>query len=209
MVAIKYFTLALSYALTATALTHNRHSKRDLTTVVDDLAALGADLGELDAAVTKYTGGLILALPVTAAELKASATILKTTIDVQQSANFSDADSTTIALTLAGLEPNITGTLADITAKVCLHLSPTRDSRTSFTYQMNRHSCSLLSSQQPEFAASLLSPIVLLDLKTLKAQTDALVSAIESKVTATFAGLIATGSQAIDAAYDSAIAAYE
>lgn len=53
-----------------------------------------------------------------------------------------------------------------------------------------------------------MSPVVLLDLKILKAHTDDLISAITAKVTPDQAGLLELGKGIISGAFDAAIAVY-
>lgn len=63
--------------------------------------------------------------------------------------------------------------------------------------------------QYAEFKKTLESPIVLLDLKILKAHTDDLVAALTEKVTVANAGFLGLGQSIIDKAFDSAIVVYE
>lgn len=64
------------------------------------------------------------------------------------------------------------------------------------------------SAQYPAFKKTLESPIVLLDLKVLKAHTDDLINAVTVKVTPDNAGLLGFGKGIIDQAFDGAIAVY-
>lgn len=63
--------------------------------------------------------------------------------------------------------------------------------------------------QYEVFKLTLESPIVLLDLKTLKAHTDDLIDGVTAKVVPASAGLLGLGKGIIDQAFDDAIAVYQ
>jgi hypothetical protein len=59
------------------------------------------------------------------------------------------------------------------------------------------------------FRKTLEAPIVLLDLKVLKAHTDDLIGALEEKVTSNWTDYLSIGQSIIDQAFDDAITVYE
>jgi hypothetical protein len=59
------------------------------------------------------------------------------------------------------------------------------------------------------FRKTLEAPIVLLDLKALKAHTDDLIGALEEKVTSNWTDYLSIGQSIIDQAFDDAITVYE
>lgn len=61
----------------------------------------------------------------------------------------------------------------------------------------------------PLFKKTLEAPIVLLDLKILKAHTDSLIDAVTDKVVPASAGILGLGKGIIDEAFDAAIAVYQ
>jgi hypothetical protein len=64
-------------------------------------------------------------------------------------------------------------------------------------------------SQQPLFKKALIAPVVLLNLKVLKAHTDDFISALTTKVTSNLAGVLTIGATILDSAFDAAIAVFE
>ncbi|KAF2119251.1 hydrophobic surface binding protein A-domain-containing protein [Lophiotrema nucula] len=146
------------------------------------LDVLNASVIELTAAVNKFDGTLLGVLPqslaVIGAETKLDATIVKLTILSKQTAPLTADESESVVTTLASL------------------LTPIQTSLTAIT------------DKYPEFKKTLESPIVLLDLKTLKAHTDDLITALTPKVTSDWAGFLTLGQGVLDSAFDAAIAVY-
>ncbi|KAF2655117.1 hypothetical protein K491DRAFT_436722 [Lophiostoma macrostomum CBS 122681] len=173
-------TLALPYD---TPHLQKRASTDLANETLSEIAALSSAVTDLTDAVNAFDGSLLTVIPqslaVITAETKLDATILKATWIVKQSANFTDAESSSIVSALANLITPIQGSLTALTDK----------------YET--------------FKQTLESPIVLLDLKILKAHTDDLIDAVTAKVTETNAGLLGLGTGVIDQAFDAAITVYE
>ena len=96
------------------------HVKRDAAAVVDAVNTIGTSLVTLNTTVTGYSGGLGSELTALKIELESSQLVrdLKDAISTtQQSANFTDAESGTVATALVTLEPQILSALTNIASK--------------------------------------------------------------------------------------------
>ncbi|KAJ4298964.1 hypothetical protein N0V90_004208 [Kalmusia sp. IMI 367209] len=151
--------------------------------ILTQISTLNSSLTSLTTAVTAFDGTLLHLLPqslaVISAETALDAATLKTTFIAKQSGNFTEAESNSVVGALAGL------------------IAPIQTSLTALT------------TKYPVFKKTLESPIVLLDLKVLKAHTDDLIAAVTEKVVPASAGLLGLGKGIIDKAFDDAIAVYE
>ncbi|KAF2014356.1 hypothetical protein BU24DRAFT_410107 [Aaosphaeria arxii CBS 175.79] len=151
--------------------------------VLTQISALNEALGGLTTAVNNFDGTLLGVLPqslaVIGAETKLDATTVKTTLIVNRSSNFTDAESQEVVGALAGL------------------IGPIQTS------------LDVLKAKYPLFKKTLESPIVLLDLKILKKHTDQLIDAVTKKVTEPNVGLLGLGKGIIDQAFDDAINVYK
>ncbi|KAF1843159.1 uncharacterized protein K460DRAFT_356924 [Cucurbitaria berberidis CBS 394.84] len=151
--------------------------------VLETINELNTAVAGLTTAVTNFDGSFLGLLPqalaVVGAETKLDVTILKATHITKQSSNFTAAESSQIVQTLAG------------------EIGPIQTSLDT------------LKTKYPAFKKTLLSPIVLFDLKVLKKHTHDLISALTEKVTPDNAGLLGIGATILDQAFDSAIAVYK
>ncbi|KAF1972644.1 hypothetical protein BU23DRAFT_568852 [Bimuria novae-zelandiae CBS 107.79] len=151
--------------------------------IIEQISTINASLISLTTAVNTFDGTLLHVLPqslgVITAETSLDAAILKTTFTTKHSGNFTETESNSVVGTLAGL------------------IAPIQTSLTA------------LSGKYKVFKKTLESPIVLLDLKILKAHTDDLIDAVTAKVVPASAGLLGLGKSIIDAAFDDVIAVYQ
>ncbi|KAF2438039.1 hypothetical protein P171DRAFT_491336 [Karstenula rhodostoma CBS 690.94] len=107
------------------------------------------------------------------------AALLKTTFITKKSGNFPQTESNSVVGGLAGL------------------IAPIQTSLTA------------LSARYEVFKRTLELPIVLFDLKILKAYTDDLIDAVTAKVVPESARLLGLGNGIIDTAFDDVIAVYK
>ncbi|KAJ4349638.1 uncharacterized protein N0V89_008255 [Didymosphaeria variabile] len=163
------------------------HAPRDAPSlapqVIEQIGVLNSSLTSLTTAVNAFDGTLLHVIPqslaVITTETSLDANTLKTAFITKQSGNFTETESNNVVAGLAGL------------------ITPIQTSLTA------------LSAKYETFKKTLESPIVLLDLKVLKAHTDDLVDAVTQKVVPASAGLLGLGKGVIDTAFDNAIAVYE
>ncbi|KAK7184033.1 hypothetical protein DPSP01_010486 [Paraphaeosphaeria sporulosa] len=151
--------------------------------VLEQIATLNSSLTSLTTAVNAFDGTLLHVIPqslaVITAETALDAATLKTTFITKSSGNFTQTESNSVVAGLANL------------------IAPIQTSLTA------------LSAKYEVFKKTLESPIVLLDLKILKAHTDDLIDAVTAKVVPASAGLLGFGKGIIDKAFDDAIAVYQ
>ncbi|KAH7402613.1 hydrophobic surface binding protein A-domain-containing protein [Pyrenochaeta sp. MPI-SDFR-AT-0127] len=151
--------------------------------LLETIKDLNTAVTDLTAAVNKFDGSLLGLLPqalaVVAAEAKVDVTILKATHITSKSSSFTAEQSLEIVLTLASQIEPISASLNALKAKY------------------------------PVFKKTFTAPIVLLDLKILKAHTGDLISALKEKVTPDNAGLLDLGTTILNQAFDDAIAVYQ
>ncbi|PYI04102.1 antigenic cell wall galactomanno protein [Aspergillus sclerotiicarbonarius CBS 121057] len=160
--------------------------KRDASGVVSAVNTISTQLITLNSTVSGYPGGIegtLSALQIQAETIQLEFD-LKTAISVtRQSANFTDAESQTVAEAFVTLEPQIASTLANIVSK------------------------------KPDFDDGLLgiaslSFLVKFDLQELSSLSSALGSAVQAKLSGTYAELAPLVLNEISSAFKSAIAAY-
>ncbi|KAK1147205.1 hypothetical protein N8T08_001944 [Aspergillus melleus] len=151
---------------------------RDASAVKTDLAKIATDLDTLTTAVNDFTGGLTAALAIQTKEQAVENDIDKATTDTNAASAFTGAESSAITTALLGLEPNIDSSLGALVSKKSLFVSAGVDS------------------------------VVQLDLQNLKTKTDTLSTALQKKVTAADKATIASKTVELDAAFESALAAF-
>ncbi|PLB51329.1 hypothetical protein P170DRAFT_509323 [Aspergillus steynii IBT 23096] len=151
---------------------------RDASAVQSDLAKIATDLRTLTTAVNGYTGGLTAALQIQTKESAVEDDINKAITDTNAASAFTASESSAITAALVGLEPDIDSSLTALVSKKSLFVS-----------------------------AGVVS-IVQLDLNNLKTKTDSLSTALQNKATSTDKATIKSKTAELDAAFDSAIAAY-
>ncbi|KAF2678989.1 hypothetical protein K458DRAFT_394398 [Lentithecium fluviatile CBS 122367] len=151
--------------------------------VLEQINELNSSVAKLTTAVNNFDGSLLGLLPqslaVITAETKLDATILKTTAISKQSSNFTKSESQAILGALGGTIAPIQGSLT------------------------------ALKNKYPVFKKRLQAPIVLLDLKVLKAHTGDLIAALGEKFDEDTAGYLGLGQSVINQAFDDAIAVYQ
>ncbi|KAH8599080.1 hydrophobic surface binding protein A-domain-containing protein [Bisporella sp. PMI_857] len=156
---------------------------RSAPQVLDTIDELSTAVTDLTTAVNNFDGSLLGLIPQSLAIVKASTTldvtILKATFLTSQSANFTSEESTQIVLKLAGQIGPIQASLEALKAK------------------------------QPLFKQALIAPVVLLNLKVLKAHTGDFITALTAKVTPQLAGLLGIGATILNQAFDAAITVFE
>lgn len=90
--------------------------------VVEQIGVLNSSLAELTAAVNAFNGSLLNVIPqslaVITAETSLDAATLKTTAITKLSSNFTEAESTSVVIGLAGLISPIQASLSALTGKV-------------------------------------------------------------------------------------------
>ncbi|KUL86490.1 hypothetical protein ZTR_04259 [Talaromyces verruculosus] len=146
--------------------------------VLTDLQTVYSKVQTLDSDITSWNGQLLTALPLLT-DVNTLETDIKTaTTDTNNSAAFGDADSASIASETQSLSTLIVTTLDDLVA------------------------------QASKVAAVGLTGTVESSLEDLKTLSDGLITAIESKIEASYLPTATSVAAAIDSAFATAIAAY-
>ncbi|RAL05934.1 cell wall mannoprotein 1 family protein [Aspergillus ibericus CBS 121593] len=160
--------------------------KRDATSVVSAVNTISSQLLTLNTTVTSYPGGIegtLSALQIQAETIQLEFD-LKTAIAVtRQSANFTDAESQSVAEAFVTLEPQIASTLDNIISK-----------KADFDDGL--------------LGIASLSFLVKFDLQELSALSSALGSAVQGKLSGVYAQLAPLVLDEISSAFKKAIAAY-
>jgi hypothetical protein len=113
------FSLLAATAL-ATAIPTATITKRDATAVVDAVNTIASQMVVLNNTVTSYQGGLLgtfTALKIEIESAKLSHDLKDAISTAQESANFTNAESLTVASAFISLQPQIFSTLNNIVAK--------------------------------------------------------------------------------------------
>ncbi|KAL7272354.1 hypothetical protein RUND412_004845 [Rhizina undulata] len=152
--------------------------KRDATTVQSDLSTISTDIDTLSSAIISYTGDLIGALTVAVAANTLNTDVQKGTVDTTASSDFDITDSLSVTSAALTLTPKLITTLNEWILK------------------------------EPSFAQISLNALVALQLTMLKTSSDNLSSALQNKTQAIDKLLIAAAQTNVDAAFETAIAAY-
>ncbi|RAL06902.1 uncharacterized protein BO97DRAFT_447229 [Aspergillus homomorphus CBS 101889] len=154
-------------------------SKRDGATVLTDLKTVGTDVTTLKTDVTNWTGDLLAALGILS-DYNAVKSALDTAItDTAAASAFSTSESSSITSEVSTLAVLIVATLNEIIAK------------------------------ESTAASAGVTSTLLSSIETLKTGTDQLGADLEAKATSTDKTTIASAIASVDAAFSSAIAAYD
>ncbi|KAI1840545.1 hypothetical protein JX265_013225 [Neoarthrinium moseri] len=150
----------------------------DGAAIVDALEQIQSDATALNDTVDSWSGDLLGALPITTKSTSLLIHINKGTETAKHSANLTDLETFNVAVTTLNLVTATNSTLDTIVAS------------------------------KPKFDKLLLSPVILLTLKSQKDASAQLSSAIAEKVPLTFQGAAEQLAAQLDAAFEEALDAY-
>ncbi|PWY93564.1 antigenic cell wall galactomanno protein [Aspergillus sclerotioniger CBS 115572] len=161
-------------------------TKRDATSVISAVTTISTQLITLNTTVSNYPGGIegtLSALQIQAETIQLEVDLKSAIIATRQSANFTDAESQKVAQAFITLEPQIASTLGNIVSK------------------------------KPDFDDGLLgiaslSFLVKFDLQELSSLSKSLGTAVQAKLSGTYAQLAPLVLDEIAKAFREAIAAY-
>ncbi|RAL07785.1 cell wall mannoprotein 1 family protein [Aspergillus homomorphus CBS 101889] len=177
----------LTTTLFASATSPPVTTKRDAPTVLAAVTKLSTQLTTLNKTVSAYPGGIegsLRALQIQAETIQLEVDLKAAIVAAKRSANFTDAESLSVAQAFIALEPAIASTLANIVAK------------------------------KPEFDDGLLgiaslSFLVEWDLQQLSFFSTQLGKAVQEKLSATYAALAPLVLDQIASAFAAAVKAYQ
>ncbi|PYH42953.1 cell wall mannoprotein 1 family protein [Aspergillus saccharolyticus JOP 1030-1] len=154
-------------------------SRRDAATVLTDLQTIYTDVSTLKTDLSNWTGDLLAALGIVSDYNTVKSALDTAITDTTAASTFSTSESSSITSEVSTLSVLIVATLNEIIAK------------------------------QSTAASAGVSSTLLSYVETLKTETDELGADLEAKATSTDQTTIASAIASVDAAFASAIAAYE
>lgn len=101
---------------------NHHHSKRTAAKIESDIATVSSDLTSFDSSINAFTGTLLQALSLLSSYETLASAVTTTTSEITSTGDLDSADSATIYADAESLTTQITDTLSDAVAKVCVIL---------------------------------------------------------------------------------------